>query len=69
MVMRIRELRQSLGMKQQELADVMGVSRTTATQWESEVALPRTRQLPDLARALNCSIDELFAQPEPACPM
>lgn len=68
MVMRICELRQQAGMKQRELAVSMEVSRTTVTQWESEVSLPRTRQLPDLARVLGCSIDELFV-PEPASPM
>ena len=68
MVMRICELRHQAGMKQRELAVSMEVSRTTVTQWESEVSLPRTRQLPDLARVLGCSIDELFV-PEPTSPM
>lgn len=67
MIMRIRELRELAGMTQQQVADSMGVLQSAVSNWESEVALPRARQLPLLARVLGCSIDELFAQePEAA---
>lgn len=62
MIMRIKELRQMAGMTQQQVADSMGVLTSAVSNWESEVALPRARQLPLLARVLGCSIDELFAQ-------
>lgn len=65
MYMRIKELRTAEGISQQALAVDCGVSQAVVSQWENGIVLPRTRQLPDLARALNCSIDELFAQPEP----
>ena len=68
MVMRIKELRRSAKITQSNLALKMGVAQNCISQWESEVSLPRTRQLPDLARVLGCSIDELFV-PEPASPM
>ena len=64
MVLRIKELRQRVDMSQQFLASAMGVMPSAVSNWETEVALPRTRQLPDLARVLGCSIDELF---EPEC--
>ena len=64
MIMRVRALRKAAGMSQNQLAECMGVAQNCVSQWETETALPRTRQLPDLAKALNCSIDELFAQPE-----
>lgn len=67
MVMRIKELRRSAKITQANLALKMGVAQNCISQWENEVALPRTRQLPDLARVLGCSIDELFV-PEPASP-
>lgn len=67
MIMRIRELRSKSEMSQSNLASEMGVAQTTVSQWELEIALPRTRQLPDLARVLGCSIDELFV-PEPTSP-
>lgn len=67
MIMRIRELRELAGMTQQQVADSMGVLQSAVSNWESEVALPRARQLPLLAQVLGCSIDELFAQePEAA---
>lgn len=63
MVMRIRELREAQEMTQGELAERMGVDRTGVNKWESEVALPRARQLPQLAEVLGCSISELFEDP------
>ena len=53
MVMRIKELREKVGFSQQELANRMGVLQSAVCNWENEVALPRSRQLPELARVLN----------------
>lgn len=61
-VMRIRELRIQAGLTQVELADSMGVIRTAVTNWESEIALPKARELPHLAMVLGCSINDLFVQ-------
>lgn len=68
MVMRIKELRKQANKTQMQLAAEMQVTQNCVSGWETGVALPRTRQLPDLARVLGCSIDELFV-PEPASPM
>ena len=71
MVMRIRELRRAAGMNQKQLADNMGVTQNTVSNWETEVCLPRARQLPELARQqrifcclrlFDCTIDELFCE-------
>lgn len=59
-VMQIRKLREDRGILQLQLAASMGVAQSVVSNWESEVALPRTRQLPQLAQVLGCSIDELF---------
>ncbi len=59
-VMRIRELREAARMTQQTLGDRMGVMVTAVCNWESEVALPRSRQLPQLAHVLGCSINDLY---------
>lgn len=64
MIMRIKELRVAAGITQGELAIGMSVNQNTISQWEHEVVLPRTRQLPDLARLLSVSINELFAETE-----
>ena len=66
MIMRIKELREAAGKTQKQVADSMGVLTSAVSNWESEVALPRARQLPLLARVLGCSIDELFLPTEDA---
>lgn len=53
--------RKALGMTQQELAEKLFVKRATVGMWETGTALPRAAQLPAIARALQCSIDELYS--------
>ena len=60
MLMRIRELRRAAKMTQGDLGASMGVTCSCVNNWEQEIALPKTRQLPLLAAVLDCSIDELF---------
>lgn len=60
MVMRIRVIREARGMTQGALGAAMGAAQNVISQWESEVALPRARQLPLLAQVLGCTIDDLF---------
>lgn len=62
MIMKIRALREAVGMSQLELANSMGVLQSAVSNWESEVALPRSRQLPELARVLDCEINDLFVR-------
>ncbi|MBS4878849.1 MAG: helix-turn-helix transcriptional regulator [Firmicutes bacterium] len=63
MVMRIKELRESAGMSQQELGSNMGVGRRTVKNWELEIALPLARDLPLLADVLGVNtIDELYCR-------
>ena len=59
-IMCIQAMRMAAGLSESELAVKMGVTRKIVSEWESEVYLPKTRQLPELADALECSIDELF---------
>lgn len=65
MVMRIHELRIAQEMTQRELGAEMGVDCSTVTKWETEVALPKVRDLPLLAKVLGCTIGELFCPEEP----
>lgn len=60
MVMRIRELRRQANMDQAELGEKMGVLQSAVSNWETEVALPKARQLPKLAQVFGVTIDELF---------
>lgn len=57
-------MRKRAKLKQFELADLLKVERSTIAKWESGVAYPRASQLPELAKALDCTIDELYQLPE-----
>ncbi len=61
-VMQIRKLREAQGMLQLQLAASMGVAQSVVSNWETEVALPRTRQLPQLAQVLGVGIGDLFTE-------
>ena len=57
----IRELRKKAGLTQVELAQLLGFKSTSViSMWESGDRSPRTDKLPELARILHCSIDDLF---------
>lgn len=56
----LKILRIKAGLTQQQLADQISVDRTAITHWEAGLFQPRTDRLPNLARALNCKIDEFF---------
>lgn len=58
--MRIRELRERLGISQAELARRMGVKHTSVIQWETGKAMPAAAKLPKLAEVLGVEIGELF---------
>lgn len=62
MVMKIKALREAAGLQQKQVAESMGVFQTTVSNWETEVALPKARDLPRLAQVLGCTIDELFGR-------
>lgn len=57
-------MRKRAKLKQFELADLLKVERSTIAKWESGAAYPRASQLPELAKALDCTIDELYQPPE-----
>ena len=60
--MNIKELRVSKNLTQEELAQELSVERSTVAMWEAGKALPRTDKLPELARILGCTIDELYGK-------
>ena len=59
-VMRIQELRTKAGMIQALLGTAMGVAQCVISEWERETYLPKARDLPALARVLDCEINDLF---------
>ncbi len=57
---KIKQLRQSSGLTQEQLASRLSVSAQTISKWENHVAMPDITLLPELAGIFGVSIDELF---------
>jgi len=53
--------REALKMKQEDVATVLGVDRTTVSKWETGINLPRSDLLPKIATLYDCTVDELLA--------
>ena len=60
--MSIKTVRESKNLTQQYIANELGISRTSVAMWETGEAMPRAYRLPELAKILGCTIDELFAE-------
>lgn len=56
----LRELREKSGLTQEDLAEMVGVSRPTITQWETGWSVPKLKRLYDLADALACDPSDFF---------
>lgn len=61
----IRHYRKNSNMTQKELAEVLGVDKSTVTKWEVGSSLPRTQLLTKIASLFGCTIDELLKDPAP----
>ena len=57
---KLQQLRKDCDYTQEELADIMGVSRQSISKWESDVAFPETEKLVTLSKLYQCSIDYLL---------
>lgn len=62
---RIRKFRLKSKLTQQQLADLMDVSRQAVTRWESGTVEPSTENLILLAQIFDCSVDELICNDVP----
>lgn len=56
----IRTFRAAANLTQEQLAAAVGISAQAVSKWENSESLPDTAILPDIADALNVTIDELF---------
>ena len=57
---RIAEKRKAKGLKQDELAEMLGISAQAISKWENDISCPDIMTLPDLAQRLGCTVDELL---------
>ena len=57
---KLKTIRKRFGLTQEELAEIMRVSRQAITKWESDEGLPDVSNLSELAKTINKSIDSLL---------
>ena len=57
---KLQNLRKENNYTQEELADILGVSRQSVSKWEMGISLPSLIFLEPLSEILNCSIEELL---------
>ena len=58
----IKILREKNDLTQEALCKLTGVTQSAVAKWETGESRPRADKLPELARILGCSIDELFGE-------
>ena len=63
--MRIKELREAMGLTRAQLADRLGVTVVAVRKWETGLSMPNAEKLPTLAALLNCTIDALYGRAGP----
>lgn len=58
----IKRLRKNKGLKQREIAELLGVKRNTYSDWENAKTEPSFENLVKLADLLDVSLDWLFGR-------
>ena len=56
----IKRIRESRNIRQVELAKLLNVTQGAISQWETGNCLPQADMLPQIAKVLDCTIDELL---------
>lgn len=58
--MNIKNIREQAGLTQAEVAKALNVGQSAVAAWETGQSLPRADKLLDIAKLLNCTIEELL---------
>lgn len=58
---KIKAKRRERELTQEEVADILGVSKAAVSKWENEESYPDITMLPQIARLFSITMDELFA--------
>ena len=59
---KIAKQRKELNYTQEQLSDILGVSRQSISKWESDIAYPETDKLIELGKLFDCSMDYLLKE-------
>lgn len=65
---RIAALRKAKNLKQEELAEMLGVSGQAVSKWENDQNCPDISLLPQLAKILGVTVDELLSGKQETAP-
>ena len=61
---KLSKLRKENNYTQEQLADILGVSRQAISKWESDISYPETDKLIRMSELFNCSLDYLLKESE-----
>lgn len=59
---KLSRLRKEYNYTQEQLADILGVSRQSISKWESDTSYPETDKLIELGNLFDCSMDYLLKE-------
>ena len=59
---KLSKLRKEYNYTQEQLADILGVSRQSISKWESDIAYPETDKLVKMGNLFDCSMDYLLKE-------
>lgn len=59
---KLSKLRKEYNYTQEQLADILGVSRQSISKWESDIAYPETDKLIKMGKLFECSMDFLLKE-------
>ena len=62
---KLSKLRKEYNYTQEQLAEILGVSRQSISKWESDIAYPETEKLIELGKLFECSMDYLLRKISP----
>ena len=57
---KIKEIRRKFGLSQEQLAEIMNVSRQAITKWENDGGLPDVTNLQELSKVFGVTVDYLL---------
>ena len=63
----LKSIRMARGYTQVVLATKLNVSQSTVAEWESGAAFPSGSKVPEIADALECTIDALYGREISEC--
>lgn len=60
----LKPRRKAAKLTQTDLALILGTNKESVRAWEIGLYWPSAKVLPEMARALSCTIEELYQEPE-----